>query len=288
MQLTLDYNRPPAAGEFSNERLVAMAQAGSVGARTTLMEQNIGLCYQAIQEVLPSENAEEFMSLAVIGLENAIDRFDGSKGFLFISYAIWYIKAKLREEIAEFEVIRRPYNRMDDRRAIKRRLDAGELEAEIRGDIGDRRVDNALKEDRAISYDHDPDAEYSEGGGASWDRASDPALSVTQEHGGLHYRGVDDLLACLDDRDRAVLKLYYLEDLTLDAIGAQFDLTRERVRQLRNQALERVRVTAKRTQNLKRRDLHWLIKDKSWSETQLNAARYKKPHPSKRETGLFR
>jgi RNA polymerase primary sigma factor len=189
-----------------------------------------------------------------VGLIKAGARFDETRGFKFISYAVWWIRQCIIHAIAEqSRVVRLPLNKVGDMTKIARTFAALEQDLErdptteeIAESIGmttDVIRDNFSISQRAISTDAPIGFEDN---GTLMDTLSDnvsapPDAMLTQQALKTEIRRV---LSTLNEREMQVLVLYYgLNDehsLTLEEIGAKFSITRERVRQIKELATRRL------------------------------------------------
>jgi RNA polymerase primary sigma factor len=197
----------------------------------------------------------ELISAGNLGLITAAERFDGTKGFKFISYAVWWIRQSISQTIADQgRTVRLPMNRLallrDIGRASQRLGQRGErapdvedLAAEV-GVSANEVAETLLNARRVRSLDalRDEDDDRS---------LLDILIDPTQESpddGVVRDSArsqLDSLLNSLDERERRIVRLYYGLDgnemLTLEQIGGPLNITRERVRQLKDQALSRLR-----------------------------------------------
>jgi RNA polymerase primary sigma factor len=190
-----------------------------------------------------------------LGLIKAAKRFDETRGFKFISYAVWWIRQSILQALAEqSRIVRLPLNRVGALNKIgkafstleqefEREPSASELAEEL--DMSLFEVSDTLK----ISGRHlSMDAPFAQG-------EDNRLLDVIQDHRqpspdvGLMEESlkieVRRALATLSDREAQVIKLYFGLDqehsLTLEEIGEKFNLTRERVRQIKEKAIRRLR-----------------------------------------------
>lgn len=194
-----------------------------------------------------------------LGLIKAARRFDETRGFKFISYAVWWIRQSILQALAEqSRVVRLPLNRVGALNKIGKAFSNLEQEFEREpsaNEIADElemtpyEVSDTLK----ISGKHlSLDAPFNQGD-------DNRLLDVIQDE---HQPPPDDLLeneslrievkralTTLSDREAEVIKLYFgLErehPLTLEEIGERFNLTRERVRQIKEKAIRRLRHTSR-------------------------------------------
>jgi len=190
-----------------------------------------------------------------LGLIKAAKRFDETRGFKFISYAVWWIRQSILQALAEqSRVVRLPLNRVGALNKIgkafsnleqeyEREPSASEIAEEL--EMTPFEVSDTLK----ISGRHlSMDAPFSQGEDNRLldviqnDRQPAPDSNLMQES---LRKEVDRALSTLTRREAEVVKLYFGLDqehpLTLEEIGEQFSLTRERVRQIKEKAIKRLR-----------------------------------------------
>ncbi len=200
-----------------------------------------------------------------LGLIKAAKRFDETRGFKFISYAVWWIRQSILQALAEqSRIVKLPLNRVGALNKIGRAYNSLEQEYErepTASEIADEldmdlsEVSEAMK----ISSKHiSMDAPFAQGEDNSLldVLASDanplPDNSLMSDS----LKGeIERALSTLTEREAEVIKLYFGfgEDenpLTLEEIGSIFHLTRERVRQIKEKAIRRLRHTS-RSKNLR-------------------------------------
>lgn len=199
-----------------------------------------------------------------LGLIKAAKRFDETRGFKFISYAVWWIRQSILQALAEqSRIVRLPLNRVGALNKIgkaynnleqefEREPSAHELAQELEMDISE--VSDALK----ISGRHvSMDAPFLQG---EENRLLDvltneeiPSPDFTLMSESLRNE-IERALSTLSEREAEVVKLYFglskEHSLTLEEIGEKFNLTRERVRQIKEKAIRRLR-HASRSKNLR-------------------------------------
>lgn len=199
-----------------------------------------------------------------LGLIKAAKRFDETRGFKFISYAVWWIRQSILQALAEqSRIVRLPLNRVGALNKIgkaysnleqefEREPNAQELAQELDMDITE--ISDALKvAGRHVSMD----APFSYGEEnrlldvLSNEEIPSPDNSLISES---LKKEIERALSTLTDREAEVIKLYFglNEDhsLTLEEIGEKYNLTRERVRQIKEKAIRRLR-HASRSKNLR-------------------------------------
>ena len=199
-----------------------------------------------------------------LGLIKAAKRFDETRGFKFISYAVWWIRQSILQALAEqSRIVRLPLNRVGALNKIgkafssleqefEREPSASELAEEL--DMSLFEVADTLK----ISGRHlSMDAPFAQGeDNRLLDVIQDerqPAPDSILMDESLKEE-VQRALATLSDREAEVIRLYFglqrEHSLTLEEIGEKFNLTRERVRQIKEKAIRRLR-HASRSKNLR-------------------------------------
>jgi RNA polymerase primary sigma factor len=197
-----------------------------------------------------------------VGLIKAAKRFDETRGFKFISYAVWWIRQSILQALAEqARIVRLPLNKIGTLNKINRAYSKLEQEferiptpAEIAKelDMSERDIKIAMKnQGRHLSMDAPFDGDDDSSGNlydvmGSKNDDYDPEndinnLSLKQE--------INRSLHTLSDREADVIRLYFgltgQHPLTLEEIGEKFDLTRERVRQIKEKAIRKLRHTSR-------------------------------------------
>lgn len=198
---------------------------------------------------------QDLISEGNLGLIKAAQRFDETRGFKFISYAVWWIRQSILQALAEqSRVVRLPLNRVGAINKIGRALESLEKtfgrepsmdEVATRMEMSAFEVADVLKTSaRHLSLDEP----FKEEDGNSLldviesDRYSPPDSTLMKES--LQVE-IEKILSTLKPREAEIIRLYFgLEGdrpLTLEEIGEHFRLTRERVRQIKEKALRRLR-----------------------------------------------
>ena len=190
-----------------------------------------------------------------IGLITAAKRFDERRDFRFISYAVWWIRQAIQKAIAEqTNTVRLPINRTQQAQRMKKAAQRLEQkhhrkadEEEIATELGltTRKMNQIRNASRPLaSLD---ESVYEEEGVTLADTLTDPdAMSPESSFvEGEMLKEMQTALAMLSPRERSIIVRYYGigedEPQSLEVIGQDIDLSRERVRQIRNHALGRIR-----------------------------------------------
>lgn len=189
-----------------------------------------------------------------IGLLKAAEKFDETRGFKFISYAVWCIRQSILQAIAEQgRVVRLPLNQVGSVNRINKVLSKFEQENERRPsvdeiadktDLPHEKIEDVLKVNtRQVSVD----APMADGDGTSMIdfMQSDSDSSTDEELLKESLRAeIASALSVLNDRERNVIEAFYginQPECTMEEIGKKYGLTRERVRQIREKAIRRLK-----------------------------------------------
>jgi RNA polymerase primary sigma factor len=190
-----------------------------------------------------------------LGLIKAARRFDETRGFKFISYAVWWIRQSILQALAEqSRIVRLPLNQVGSLNKINKAYSKLEQEFEREPtpeelatllDLPQDKITDTMKvSGRHVSMDA-PLASGEESTLmdviANGDSPRADAALINESLS----REIDRALSTLTERERDVVKLFFgigiNHGLTLEEIGAKFDLTRERVRQIKEKAVRRLR-----------------------------------------------
>ncbi|MFZ1806762.1 MAG: RNA polymerase sigma factor RpoD/SigA [Cyclobacteriaceae bacterium] len=194
-----------------------------------------------------------------VGLIKAAERFDETRGFKFISYAVWWIRQSILQALAEqARVVRLPLNRVGSLNKISRAF--SELEQKFQrepsseelADVLELSVDEVEKTIRSGGRQVSVDAPFVQGEENSLldvlssDQVDTPDMALM--HDSLQ-REVSRALSTLTERESEVICDYFGLNghtaMTLEEIGEKFNLTRERVRQIKEKATRRLRHTSR-------------------------------------------
>lgn len=195
-----------------------------------------------------------------IGLLKAAEKFDETRGFKFISYAVWWIRQSILQALAEqSRNIRLPLNQVGLLNKISKESAQFEQRYERRPtseELSDILDIPAEKIDEALSHSGSPlsvDAPFEEGESNSLldvlPSSDTPTTDKSLMNESLATE-IDRALSTLTDREKEILQMLFgigCQEMTLEEIGDHFGLTRERVRQVKEKALRRLRNTSRST-----------------------------------------
>jgi len=248
---------------LSREREVELAariQEGDMVARDELVNANLRFVIDVAKNYQNRGlSLSDLISAGNVGLLTAAERFDGTKGYKFISYAVWWIKQSILQSIAEHaRTVRLPLNKLSllkDISKASRNLGQGregepaieEIAREL--DIPEQEILDTMMSARSVrSLDEsfEEDDERSLLNILSDENQATPDSHVLETSARAQ---LEEVLESLDERELRIIRLYFgldgSESLTLEQIGGLMGLTRERVRQLKERALGKLRHPAR-------------------------------------------
>ena len=193
-----------------------------------------------------------------VGLIKAAEKFDETRGFKFISYAVWWIRQSILQAIAEqSRIVRLPLNQVGSVNKINKILNQFEQENERRPsiyeiaesvDLPQEKIEDALK----VNTKHiSVDAPFVEGEEQSLldilPNADSPMADTELVMESLRNE-INRALLTLSERERRIIEAFFginQPEMTLEEIGEKYGLTRERVRQIKEKAIRRLRHNTK-------------------------------------------
>jgi len=194
-----------------------------------------------------------------LGLMKAAQRFDETRGFKFISYAVWWIRQAILQALAEqARIVRLPVNKIGSINRINRAFARLEQEyerepssqeiAEIL-EMASEEVKDSLKTNgRTVSMDAPISSEEDNNMYDVMQSPDAPSPDKNLINESLAYE-IERALSTLSPREAKVLKLYFgismKHPFTLEEIGEELELTRERVRQIKEKAIKRIQYTTR-------------------------------------------
>jgi RNA polymerase primary sigma factor len=241
--------------------LALRARQGNVEAQRLLIESNlkfvISIARQYVGQGIP---LEDLISEGNLGIYKAIENFDPSHGTKFLTYASWWIRQAILQSLSEQKrQVRIPANRIGmiqqynkTAASMEQELNRDVRESEILEELGVESSD--IVRQSSVSYHTEVDA-----GTTLLDLIPDqetpsPDDSLMRES---LIQEINFALRALLPRERTILRMYYgfgyARSYTLEEIGETLNLTRERIRQLRNKAIRELRRMnrRKKLENLK-------------------------------------
>ncbi|MBO5871282.1 MAG: RNA polymerase sigma factor RpoD/SigA [Bacteroidaceae bacterium] len=189
-----------------------------------------------------------------VGLIKAAEKFDETRGFKFISYAVWWIRQTILQALAEqSRIVRLPLNQVSAVNKISKAITKFEQEferkpspeelAELVNEVPEKINDSLRASGRHVSVD----APFVEGEDNSpldvMENTDAPAADHTLINESLSLE-ISRALDILNERERDIIEMSFgisQPEMTLEEIGDRFGLTRERVRQIREKAIRKLR-----------------------------------------------
>lgn len=255
-QYFADIANYPQIGVEEEVRLAEAIIAGDQGARNSLVEANLRFVVSTAKKFQGNGlSLDDLVAEGNIGLIKAAERFDPTRGFKFISYAVWWIRQSILQALAlKGRIVRLPLNVIGEINKIKkvqgnleqqleRPPTAAELSEYLESSANSiqetqKRSSYHLSMDAPVGYDGDLTLMDT----ISDDEEGRPDADLMVQS---QQEDIKSMLAKLTPREAQVLTSYYGigtgQALTLEDIGEQLDLTRERVRQIKEKAIRKLR-----------------------------------------------
>jgi RNA polymerase primary sigma factor len=194
------------------------------------------------------------------GLIKAANNFDHTRGFRFISYAVWWIKQSIIQSLNDnARVIRLPSNVINKLSTLKKEIEKFKLENErepVFGDIlksveFDNFSESSLPSCKSLNDIINEDGSELHEVIFNQDEISDNFYEIDDVVKGE----IEKLLSSLTERERAIIEYYWglnsdYEPMTLEAIGDKFSLTKERIRQIKERAIRKLRYNSESLYNV--------------------------------------
>ncbi|MBQ9195350.1 MAG: RNA polymerase sigma factor RpoD/SigA [Bacteroidales bacterium] len=193
-----------------------------------------------------------------LGLIKAAEKFDETRGFKFISYAVWWIRQSILQALAEqSRIVRLPLNQVGSLNKINKALTRFEQENERQPtneelsemiDVPKDKISDTL---RVGSRHVSVDAPFVEGEDNSLLDVLPNDDSPSADRGLVNESlntEIERALSTLTDREREIVKSFFgigCQEMTLEEIGERFGLTRERVRQIKEKAIRRLKMPSR-------------------------------------------
>ena len=248
------FSKPLRADE--EVTLAQRIRAGDQDARNKLVSANLRFVIKIACEYRANGVAlEDMISAGNLGLIAAAERFDETRGFKFITYAVWWVRQAINQTLSQdSRMVRLPANRLKllhNIMSVSQKLGQihasepwPEIIAEKLG-VSVEMVQDTLVKSKDVCYldgllDDEEDQDLLK---VLPDEAQESPDSRVLEDSDRAQ--VDQVLSTLDDREAQVLRMHFglgdREPMTLEQIGSRFRLTKERVRQIKEKALSKLR-----------------------------------------------
>mgnify|MGYP001232481264 CR=1 FL=1 len=252
-----EINRTPLLTREQERDLAKRIKGGEKEALDQLVRANLRFVVSiAKQYANQGLSLEDLINEGNIGLIKAAHRFDEERGFKFISYAVWWIRQAMLQSLAEHSrIVRLPLNRAGTLYRIgkaSRQLDqelgrapsADEIAARLK--ISPEEVESTMViANSHVSLDDPYSSEKDDT--ALVDYLTDETQAAPDEdtYAAALSDDLERALGTLSDRERNILSMYFGlggdEPMTLEDIGKKLKLTRERIRQIKEKAIQRLR-----------------------------------------------
>jgi len=260
-----EINRIPILTREEEEQAAREAAAGCKAAREKLVSANLRFVvsiakkYQGLGIPL-----EDLISEGNVGLLNAVDRFDVEKGYHFISYAVWWIRQAIMSSLYEkARMIRLPVNRATDLVKIEKARKIVKSEYSTKEEINEiaellamdkNRVSDLISISREILSLDNPVSD--DGALLLRDSIEDNQYTAPDEFAERKSmeNDIENVLGTLDADEAEIIRFHFglghRQPMSLKEIGAYYNLSKERIRQIEEKALSRLR-NPKRTKKLR-------------------------------------
>ena len=204
----------------------------------------------------------EMISEGNVGLMQALNRFDPEKGFRFATYAIWWIRASIQDYILRsWSLVKIGTTASQKKLFFKLRSAQRKISALERGDLHPDQVrliakslnvtdqdvidmDRRLRGDTSLNAPIQDDGEADEWQSFLVDQSPSPeAIVAEQDEKDRQHKALAGAIDVLNDRERRIFEARHLADepLTLEDLALEFNVSRERIRQIETRAFEKVR-----------------------------------------------
>lgn len=187
------------------------------------------------------------------GLVKAATRFDPTRGFRFISYAVWWVRQAILQSLNDdSRTIRYPSNVINKIYQTKKELERFELENEREADYVDFMDDDSFVNIASLPKCSSLNHIITESGNELSELIEDKSIDTDDmfdETNTTINAELENILSQLDDREREIIECYFglnknYENMTLEVIGEKHNLTKERIRQIKEKALKKLRHNA--------------------------------------------
>jgi len=255
-----DIGKEPMISAEEEVELARRIKAGDTEALEKLTITNLRFVVSVAKQYQNQGiSLQDLINEGNVGLIKAAKRFDETRGFKFISYAVWWIRQAILQAIADqSRIVRLPLNQVGTINKLKKEITKLEQilqrvptieEIAETVDLPTYKVAEILKMNshpQSIDSPISPDEETKFIDTFIFDNDENTDTLLMQES---LTSEINDVLSSLSEKERDIIKLFYgignSHEYTLDEIGDRFDLSRERVRQIKERALKRLRQESK-------------------------------------------
>lgn len=242
------------------KEIARKAKAGDKRARDRLIAANTRFVITVAKQYQGQGlDLEDLISEGNVGLIKAADKFDPDKGYKFISYAVWWIRQSILQALSDkSRTIRLPLNQVATLNKVKKAISefAGKNErdpsmkelSEITG-IDESKITSILNMSVHMLSVDSPFKDEEEGTlidvipNNNSPKADAALMKASKEH------DLVKVLSILGPRSHDIIRMYFglgTREMTLDEIGSKFGITSERVRQLKEKALDAIKLNVKK------------------------------------------
>jgi RNA polymerase primary sigma factor len=252
-----EINKTPLLTREQEQSLARRIRKGDKDALDRLVKANlrfvVSIAKQYSNQGLP---LEDLINDGNLGLIKAAHRFDEKRGYKFISYAVWWIRQAMLQSLAEHSrIVRLPLNRAGTLYRIgkaSRQLDqelgrapnAREIAKKLK--LSEEEVEDTMHiANTHVSLDDPYSTEQDDTSLVDYLQDDSSPMPDEETYGRALSDDMEKALATLSERERQILSMYFglnqEEPLTLEEIGKELGLTRERIRQIKEKAIIRLR-----------------------------------------------
>ena len=252
-----DINKVPLLTADQERDLARRTREGDPKAKDHLVRANlrfvVSIAKRYANQGIP---IEDLINEGNIGLIKAAERFDVDRGFKFISYAVWWIRQAMLQSVSQnSRIVRLPLNRAGVLYRIGKATRELDQELERVPTVEEIAARIEVPVDEVLSTMRIPNTHVSLDDTLSDDAEDHSYMEYLEDENAVQpdvyayvsalSEDLDKALATLTERERTIMTLYYglggAEPMTLEDIGKRIGLTRERIRQIKEQAIERLR-----------------------------------------------
>jgi RNA polymerase primary sigma factor len=180
------------------------------------------------------------------GLMKAATRFDHTRGFRFISYAVWWVRQSIIQSLNDnARVVRLPANVINKIAKLNKEISKSDIDSD------ESMFGEYIGEDEILNYSKTSSLNLcmNEEGNEITDLLTGEPLNVDMEELEITDKvkiEINKILGVLDERERMIIECYFgintdTENMTLEAIGDKYELTKERIRQIKEKAIRKLR-----------------------------------------------